>query len=135
MIKALKTLADICGTRLKNRIIFTYRDYITFKHGEKSDICVLSGGKQYGGHFVRFDTSHADAVIVLDALPGLRKMIGENVLRVYGLPAKEEETPYVYILPTLSAIRTIGIRNFIDFYRNNWKGDSKVGGLTVVIYK
>jgi hypothetical protein len=131
----MRTLIEMIKTRIKNKIIFSYRDYVVFKHGDKSDICVLSGTTEDNAPRIRFDTTHTEGVIALDSIAKLRRSVGENVLRINGLPANETLTPYVYLLPTLSAIKTMGLITLIKYYKDEWWGDSKVGDVVVVKYR
>ena len=131
----MMSLVDMIINKVTGTSLVLLRDYLVSKHGKETDICVLYGD---GKSMLRFDTTHTDGVIPLKALSSLRRMIGENVFRTFGHP-KEDRIPRVYLVPMPSAIKTIGFWDFLDYYNNDWVGnstiDTEVGEIPVVIYK
>ena len=62
----------------------------------------------------------------------LRKMVGERILSMYGVPREKEDVRTIFLALSPSVIRVIGFKRFYRFLKD-WKGTSSVGNKSVAV--
>jgi hypothetical protein len=124
------TLIKMLVSWLKLVLARGSRAYIKTKYGPKSDVCIVAG---YPGKMIGLYTSQTTKVLRPDQSDHIRRVVGESIFRMYGLPAAGASVPRVVLVITLSAMRVLGFRRAWKLIRE-WRGDSKVGEVRVIEY-
>jgi hypothetical protein len=121
-------------TKARIKLARLLYEYIQYKYGKKSDICVVAvknGDIAYSTSAINgFEDSKLDGKKLC---LNIRSKCGQQMLNTYGLTPPGKDIPVLALFPTLSLLREIGIKNFIVFIVN-WYGESKVGQVTVIKY-
>ena len=82
---------------------------------------------------IAFQTSNTHGLIPKEHVEHIRRIVGENVLMVCGLPQDDEPAPNIRLVVSPSAFFTMGpIRTYK--LRRDWPGTSMVGELLAVTY-
>jgi len=122
------------ATRLKVRktLVKNIRDAIKTTHGVQSDLCAIWA---VDGQ-VMWETSHTNGRLCLDQPIELliRKLVGQNLLTLAGLPQEEEDIPVIYLAPFPSLINLIGLKRYIKLVKE-WPGRSMARDVEVIRYK
>jgi len=127
----MRTWINIIGIKILNWRVRRAKSYIQLKYrNPKCDICIISTGPMEDT--LSFQSSMTEGVVPVRAHKSIRRLIGSNLLMLYGLPYNSDDVPYIKLILTWSAIKMLG-RNIFKF-RKEWKGESKVGEVTVVRY-
>jgi hypothetical protein len=118
--------------KMREATVRFIESYVLETHGPKAKVCFLWADE----NDICFSMNKVSGRYTKDnrMVSFLRKLCGENALMTFGLPLPEQKLPCVYLFVFPSLFRMFGIRKTIDFI-SNWKGNSKVGSLTVVEYK
>lgn len=124
------TLIKVLGSRLKAVMARASRAYVRAKYGPKSDVCIVAG---YPGGMVGFYTSLTSQIIPCEIAHSIRRTVGDNILRIHGLPLSGAPVPHITLILTPPAMWRLGAKGTWRFLRD-WRGDSKVGELVVVKY-
>ena len=131
-VNMFSTIFKIIRLKILNVYRNLYKSYIRDRYGITGDICfIYSHDKK--GLFYMTDTTRGVSPPSDKACAYIRKICGENKLLEYGIPHPDQQTPQLVLVPTLSMIRVLGIRDFYKFMKD-WKGDSRVGKITVIKY-
>jgi hypothetical protein len=102
-----------------------YKTYTRDKYNITGDICFVysDDGKRL---FFMTDTTQGVCMPSDKAGIYIRKLCGANKLNEYGPPMPEQIVPQLVLVPTLSMLKVLGVKNFIKFIKD-WEGDSKIG--------
>lgn len=127
-----KTLSRVVRLKALNTYRNFYKQYVRDRYDVTGDVCLVYS-HDGEGLFYLTDTHQGVIAISDQACKYIRKVCGENKLVEYGIPQPDKITPQLVLVPTLSMLKVLGLRRFIQFLRD-WKGDSKVGDITVIKY-
>jgi len=125
----MKSLIKLIRIKWLNSIVRLVKEYSTIKYGQKSDVCVLTGGPEGA---VSFQTSNTHGLIPIEDVGHIRKLVGENVLTICGLPQDHEYPPNVILLVSPSALFALKMKT--TELVKEWPGNSMVGDITAITY-
>jgi len=122
-------LFKIIKKKLSRIILNWMKEYTILKYGKKADVCFIT---TTGKGFLHFSTSNTSGAVPIEKKELIRKLVGQNILMIYGIPTKEEIPPNISLSISFSAIRQLGFKYFK--FIKEWPGRSEVNGITVVTY-
>ena len=134
-INNLKALTDLISSNVSDKTQKTLTEFAWKKYGQKASVCVVNGEED----LLSFKVTNGGPTGTISIDENEGKMIRNQVvvwaLTRYGLPSpdREDDIPHIVLLPTPSLATSLGPKKFAKFIQN-WKGDSKVGEVTVVTY-
>ena len=124
----MKIMLKIVKAKFLKGIYKFLKEYLKLKYNSKSCLCIVeeSEGKLY------FSTGHTQGLCSAKNSKHIRRMVGENILMMHGIPMVEKDIPHVMLLLLPSAIKLLK-RDTVTFIRE-WRGDSRVGRTIVIKY-
>jgi len=133
-MKVLNTMLSNSARKMTTKFL---RSLVKMGINPESDVCCVWGVENNEGNTsMAWETSTTRGMIDdnKQAHLLLRKLVGQNILQLYGVPANGREAPVVYLLPLPSLIKTIGITKLIKLVKS-WPGNSIAMETEVVKYK
>ena len=128
----IKTISKRVRLKMLNLFRDFYRDYTRDKYGITGDVCFIYS---HDGEdlFYMTDTTQGVCKVSDKACKYIRQLIGSNKLNEYGPPLPDQIIPQVVLVPSLSMLKVMGPKKFIQFLKE-WKGSSHLGDIEVIRY-
>lgn len=109
---------------ITKKVLELVKEHTKMKYGAKADVCFMT----LQDNLVTFETSNTRGAVPVtnnnfDKI--IRKLCGENILQINGLPAPEEEPSILKLLPGINLVKHLGVRKTIKFI-SDWRGKSEV---------
>lgn len=117
---------------LRKSILKTYRTTVKVAFGVQADVC----GIWATDGVIFWETTHTNGTMSPDQPLELliRKLVGQNLLTLAGIPKEESDIPIVFLAPFPSLIEVIGPKRFLKLLKE-WPGKSEAMGFEVVRYR
>jgi len=128
----MKLISKATRLNLRKFLLKTYRSAVKASYGVQSDVCAVWAVDDA----IYWETTHTNGTLAKDQPLEIliRKLVGQNLLTLAGIPKEKEDIPTVFLAPFPSLIKAIGISRFNKLTKE-WPGKSMALDIEVVRYK
>ena len=117
---------------LRKTILKKFREAVRTRFGPQSDVC----GIWASDGLIYWETTHTNGIVEKDKPIEIfiRKLVGQNLLTLAGIPKEKEDIPIVFLAPFPSLIECVGLKRYLKLIKE-WPGKSEAMGIEVVRYR
>jgi len=117
---------------MRHKTVKFLRNYIKNKHNNMGDVCAVWAKD----NVVYWETSHTRGILSPHTQLefSIRKLVGQNILHLFGIPQSEEDIPVIYLVVFPSVIKLTSWKKFFSIIKQ-WPGASIAAKVEVVKYR
>jgi hypothetical protein len=128
----MRNILRVTGINLRKSFIKFLKNIARARHGIQADVCAIWATDEG----IYWETSYTNGIANKDSPSEfmIRKLVGQNMLSLAGVPREEKDIPIVYLVVFPSLFKFVGFSKSKKILKE-WPGKSMAFNREVVKYK